>query len=124
MNDQRLIREIGDAIAAHMVWKKRLIEAINSGQVRYSPIVAALDRECAFGKWLYGPAIGDEIRATRPYAVVQRLHAAFHRTAGKILTDVEQGRIKEAQLALHGQFEGQSELLMRALRKWRRELMA
>ncbi|WP_374283139.1 CZB domain-containing protein [Novosphingobium sp.] len=123
MNDQRLIREIGDAIAAHMVWKKRLVAAIDSGQVRYSPIIAGSDRECAFGKWLYGPGLGEEIRDTRPYAVVQRLHAAFHRTAGKILTQVEQGRIKDAQLALRGEFESESDLLLRALQKWRRELI-
>lgn len=43
MNDQRLIREICDAIAAHLVWKKRLVTAIDRGQVRYSPIVAGSD---------------------------------------------------------------------------------
>ncbi len=124
MSDQRLIREIGDAIAAHTVWKKRLVTAIDSGKVRYSPIVAGSDRECAFGKWLHGPRLDDETRASRPYAVVHRLHRAFHRTAGKILIQVEQGQIKEAQLALHGEFEAQSDLLLRALQKWRRQLIA
>ncbi|WP_088306772.1 CZB domain-containing protein [Novosphingobium sp. B 225] len=123
MPDDRLIREIADAITAHMVWKQRLIDAITSGQLRFSPIAAGSDRECAFGKWLLADKLDPQVKASRPYAVVQRLHTAFHRTAGKILTDVEQGRIKDAQLALSREFEAQSDLLIRALQKWRRELV-
>lgn len=123
MSTDRLRREIGDAIGAHLVWKRRLEVAVSSGQVRYSPIVAASDRECAFGKWLHGPAIDPQVRTTRPFAVVHRLHTGFHRSAGEILSLVEQGQIKQAQLTLHREFSAQSDLLVRALQKWRRELV-
>ncbi len=122
MNNQRLVAEIADAISAHLVWKQRLIAAVDSGKLKFSPIAAASDRECAFGKWLYGPALDPAIRASRPYAVVHRLHAAFHRTAGRILADVEQGRIRDAQLTLSRDFTAQSDMLIKALQKWRREL--
>lgn len=122
MDNDRLNREIGDAITAHLVWKQRLVTAIERGDPRHSPIAAGSDRHCAFGQWLHGPTLAPEIQASRPYAVVRRLHTAFHRSAGLILSLVEQGQIKQAQLTLHREFSAQSDLLIRALQKWRREL--
>ena len=122
MADEQLVREISDAITAHLVWKQRLVTAIETGKPQHSPIAAGSDRHCAFGKWLYGPKVSPQVQVSRPYAVVRRLHAGFHRSAGRILSLVEQGQIKQAQLTLHRDFEAQSDLLIRALQKWRREL--
>ena len=122
MDNDRLIREIGDAITAHLVWKQRLVTAIETGDPRHSPLAAGSDRHCAFGEWLHGPNLAPQVQASRPYAVVRRLHTAFHRSAGLILALVERGEIKQAQLTLHRDFAARSDLLIRALQKWRREV--
>jgi hypothetical protein len=49
--------EIDNAILSHKVWKDRLRQAVETGELSFPVEVIAADNLCAFGKWLYGPSL-------------------------------------------------------------------
>lgn len=118
-----VIAQINDAIGAHGTWKMRLRTAIRTGRGEIDSRMAARDCECAFGKWMYGAALGAETRAGTPYQVVRRLHADFHRAAGHVLLCVENGEPAGAEAAMESEFIPCSDKLVRALTKWKGELV-
>ncbi len=122
MSNAVMIEQINAAIGAHGAWKLRLRTAISTGQCDVTPATARCENKCQFGRWLHGPEIDSGTRAGVPYQVVTRLHADFHRTAGDILECALRGDRQRAQLQLDGNYGAQSEKLVRALTKWKREL--
>ena len=122
MQNSELVEQINDAIGAHGMWKMRLRTSINSGKSDVTSAIASCDDQCNFGKWLQGRGITEDLRAGMPYTVVKRLHAEFHRSAGTVLRHVERGEAEAAQAALEAEFTDRSEILVRALNKWKREL--
>lgn len=89
--------QIDAAIAAHAMWKLKLKNAIDSGEIPDIATVAA-DNQCAFGKWLYStPPSGPH---AAHYAKVKQLHAEFHRATAAILTDLKAGRVKSSETAI------------------------
>ena len=123
MNDS-LIKEIDAAISAHATWKLRLKTAITTGRVEQDVETVRRCDQCAFGKWLDGPTISGDVRAGKPYEVVHRLHADFHRAAADVLIAVARGNIDAAQTTMSGDFADRSRILVVALNKWRNELKA
>ena len=123
MSQTHQVQQINNAIGAHGTWKLRLRTAIRSGRGDISSHVAGCDDQCAFGKWLYGPDLDTHTKQGMPYHVVKRLHAEFHQSAGSVLAYVEAGRRNEAEMAMEGEFTQRSEKLVRALTKWKGELM-
>ena len=123
MRNQAMVQEINNAIGAHGMWKMRQRTAINAGHADVSAAAACCDDKCAFGKWLYGPSIDANTRADKPYQVVKRLHAEFHQSAGGVLGHVERGNRTAAQNALEADYSQRSEKLVRALTKWKGELL-
>ncbi len=121
MSQAELPNQINQAIGAHGAWKLRLRTAINTGACDIAPATASSDNQCAFGKWLHGPTVDATTRAGVPYQVIRRLHAEFHQTAGKVLTKAVAGDTLAAQKILDSEFNDQSEKLVRALHKWKRE---
>jgi methyl-accepting chemotaxis protein len=84
--------EIEDAVGAHGVWKRKLKKAITTGKIDVDIATIKADKQCDFGKWLYGPAITKRQKNSEHYREVQELHAVFHETAAKV-----------AQLAISGE---------------------
>jgi len=84
--------EIEDAVGAHGVWKKKLKRAITAGKIDVDIATIKVDKQCDFGKWLYGPTITERQKNSEHYHKVQELHAVFHEKAAKV-----------AQLAISGE---------------------
>ncbi|MFA7584986.1 MAG: CZB domain-containing protein [Novosphingobium sp.] len=123
MQNAALVDEINNAIGAHGAWKMRLRTAIASGRGDVSAADARCDDKCSFGKWLYGPCLDAQAKADLPYRVVKRLHGEFHRAAGDILAHVEHGNMPAAAAAMEGDYAEQSDKLVRALAKWKHEVL-
>ncbi|CAN5423036.1 hypothetical protein BH10PSE14_BH10PSE14_41100 [soil metagenome] len=117
-----MINEIDNAIGAHGMWKMRLNSAIKSGKCDEPSGQACRDDLCAFGKWLCGPSIDASTKAGMPFQVVKRVHADFHKAAGSVLANVERGDLAAARTIVAGAYNEQTEKLVRALMKWKREL--
>ncbi|UAB78260.1 CZB domain-containing protein [Erythrobacter sp. SCSIO 43205] len=122
MEANDLIEQIDAAIGAHGSWKVRLRSAIASGSSDANPYAVSCDDQCAFGKWLYDDKLPPAVKAGIPYSVIKRLHADFHRTAGRVLREALDGNTQSAQTVFEGEFADKSATLVRALLKWKREL--
>lgn len=124
MRTHTMVKEINDAIGAHGMWKFRLRTAITSGTADVSSVEAGCDDKCTFGKWIYGNTLDAQTRAGMPYQVIRRLHADFHRTAGRVLAHVERGEKASAEALFEGEYVAKSEKLVRGLTKWKAELQS
>ena len=85
-------QEIKDAVGAHGAWKRKLKSAITTGKIDVEIATIKADKQCSFGKWLYGPTITEKQKNSEHYSKVQELHVVFHETAAKV-----------AQLAISGE---------------------
>lgn len=119
-----MIKEINDAIGAHGTWKLKLRTAITMGKSDVEPTTVRCDDRCALGRWLYGSSVEAPTRSGKPYQVVRRLHAEFHQSAATVLEDALAGRKAQAGQILEGEFKERSEKLVRALTKWKGELLS
>lgn len=52
------------------------------------------------------------------------MHAEFHECAARVLELALKGNAREAQALLDGEFKERSEKVVRALNKWKGELLA
>lgn len=123
MSDSMLAREIDEAIGAHGLWKMRLRTAIRTRQSDVTPHEASGDCNCKFGKWLHDPAFDPKHRNGIPHTVITRVHAEFHREAGHVLQLALDGQDRAASEALEGAYAATSEKLVRALMKWKGEVL-
>lgn len=124
MQNDKMINEITTAIGAHGAWKLKLRTAISHGSSDVKPEIVCRDDQCAFGKWLHGPSLGPDVRAGKPYEVVKRLHADFHRCAGDVLRKAVSGQKRDADALFEGEFAERSQILVVALTKWKGELQS
>jgi hypothetical protein len=92
--------QISKAMDAHALWKEKLIDAINSGKIDRTVEEIRVDNICAFGKWLYGNELSEDIKQTVGYHKVKQIHAEFHQVAARI-----------AELAIFGDKEAALNLL-------------
>ena len=122
MSNAAVIQEINNAIRAHGKWKFRLKSAISHGKSDVTPETARCDDRCDFGKWLHGSTISKEMKAGQPYAVVKRLHGEFHQIAGTVMQKALDGHPENAQHLLNGEYVEKSNILTKALSKWKGEL--
>ncbi len=123
MSNAAMVQEINSAIGAHGAWKLKLRVAISTGTSEAAPEKVCKDDRCPFGRWIYGPTIDPETRAGKPYQVVRRLHAEFHQSAADVLRMALDSRKKEADALFQGPFAERSDKLVRALTKWKGELI-
>ncbi|MDQ7069269.1 MAG: CZB domain-containing protein [Rhodobacterales bacterium] len=122
MGNENFQTSIQAAIAAHGQWKLRLKQAIAIGKIDANPEDVAVDNKCEFGKWLHGPGLTPEIKETKPYQVVKRLHAEFHICASQILKHTEAGETEAARALMQGEYTERSQKLMLVLTKWKMEM--
>lgn len=124
MDNATIEREIIEAKQAHRAWRKRLEIAVSIGTLDTRPEDIERTDLCKFGKWLRSATMTDEVRAGKPYQVISRLHADFHKCTARVARLIENNHRREAQDILDGDFTLISEKLERALNKWLGELRA
>jgi methyl-accepting chemotaxis protein len=113
---------IDAALTAHAQWKKRLQDAIATGQSEFKPEVVKTDNACQFGQWLYG--LSSEEKKSDDYLKVKALHANFHRIAGEILQMALSGKKDGAleKLEHGGEYGTASGKLVIALQQWQQKI--
>ena len=74
--------EVARAFGSHTLWKTRIERAAEAGKSEFQPDDVCKDGLCTFGKWLHDPKLPADVRGSRHYAEVKRLHAEFHQAAG------------------------------------------
>lgn len=124
MNTRIYVEEIKTAIGAHGAWKMKLKTAITTGKTDLDPNVLRCDDQCALGKWLHGSSIDLQTRMGMPYKVNKRVHAEFHECAARVVELVLKHENAKAAALLEGEFTEKSDKVVRALNKWRGELLA
>ncbi len=77
-----LVDQISSAIKSHGMWKRRLIDAIDTGRSTWTVETVAACDQCAFGQWLENLP---EASRDEHYSTVHDLHARFHSEAAEVL---------------------------------------
>ena len=113
---------IDAALLAHGQWKKRLQDAISTGQSEFKAVDVKRDDACQFGKWLYG--LPQEDKNSEHYQTVKSLHADFHKAAGEVLELAIAGKKQEAlkKLEYDSQYGIAAGKLVVALQLWKAKL--
>jgi Chemoreceptor zinc-binding domain len=112
------------ALTAHVAWKEKLRQAIDSGIIDPPPAKISQDNLCAFGKWLYSPDLAPEVKASVHYQSVVKTHAAFHKAASEVAMLAEIGEKEKArQMMLIGQpFMSHANSIRREIMNWMQDL--
>lgn len=112
-------KTINSAMDAHSLWRSKLETAISKGMIETPIDTIASDNKCAFGQWLYGNEIPDEIKTSELFNEIKILHAAFHKNAAQIATLATTGKQSEAAVLLHpdGDYQKTSQKLIQLLIK-------
>ena len=106
INDKKLNRRfsliskkaIKDALIAHSNWKKRLQDAVETGQSEYKVDIVKKDNACQFGQWLN--SLSKEDMESEDFLKAKNLHAKFHNIAGEILELALTGKKEEAVMRM------------------------
>ena len=116
------IEELDKAIGAHGMWKARLKSAVDTGKTDAPVETIRQDNQCAFGKWLYGPAPTAADQASDHLKSVKALHAQFHRTAASVAELALRGKKAEAEkmMAFGGEYAAISGKLTQAMMEWKK----
>jgi hypothetical protein len=118
------VSEIDKAIGSHGLWKRCIRKSIESGKSDIPVEIASLTDACDFGKWLSGPTLSDQEKASAQYAKVMELHARFHKAAAAAIGRALSGEKAEAEkmVAGNGEFAVISAELTTAMLQWRKSI--
>jgi hypothetical protein len=111
------------AIGAHASWKIKLKATVASGISTVTSEDAKCDTCCSFGKWMHAPEQA-HLHTDAQFSEINRLHRAFHQTAGEVIGAIEQHNETLAVQLLEADFMPQSEHLITELKNWLREVKA
>lgn len=113
--------QITAAIGAHGLWKGRLRAAIDKGKSDFPVDAVRDDRQCSFGKWLFGPELDAQDKKSTHYKICVDLHRRFHLAAAGVMALALAGKKLEAAQALDGNhdFKKLSTELTRVLIAWK-----
>lgn len=119
------IEELDKAIGDHEMWKSRLQLAIATRETDTPVETMQQDDQCAFGKWLYSPALASIDKASIHYQMVRVIHAEFHQKAAHVAALVLDREKEDAAKMLrhhYGEFAAVSTKLTQALMEWKKVL--
>ena len=122
MENTDLLTTIQTALGSHGEWKTRLMSSIATGKADIPPTIASCDDRCDFGRWLYSPDVGPNIRTSVSYQVIRRLHADFHKSAGQVIRCAIDGNREKASSIMETDFAEKAQKLDRGLNKWMTDL--
>jgi methyl-accepting chemotaxis protein len=86
------------AVFAHAQWKRRLRQAIETGDSEWSVEEVRADDRCEFGGWLERLPAGK--KTSERYSSLRALHSEFHEAASEVLELALAGRKQEAGEAM------------------------
>jgi len=113
--------EVARAFGSHTLWKTRIERAAATGKSEFTPEDVCKDGLCTFGKWLNDPALPADVRASRSYVEVKRLHADFHQAAGEAIRKANSGDANGARRDLeHGAYAQTAQKFYNAMFRWQR----
>lgn len=118
-------QEIDKGVGAHGLWKMRLRNAVDSGNLEVGVDTLRQDNQCRFGKWLYGPTLTAVDKHSPHFTTVKTLHGRFHEAAARVAELVLAGKKAEATNALedpNSDFCQVSTQLTSAMMAWKRSL--
>ena len=112
--------EIKYAVGTHGAWKRKLKNAITTGKINMQIATIKADKQCTFGKWLYGPTITEKQKNSEHYYKVQELHVVFHEKAAKVAQLAIAGEKTHAMkmLEANGEFTVASAELTTSMMAW------
>ncbi len=116
------VANIEEAIGAHAMWMSHLRQAVLEAWPGFDLESIRAADQCEFGKWLYGPRLSDDERATDEYQAVERLHSEFHELAAQVVELAAAGQAAEAYGLLYGDYVTMSGRLALAMRAWQESL--
>ena len=109
-------------IAAHRDWRRRLLAYIDGISTEsLDETVICHDNRCDLGKWIHG----NGSRFYGSESTFQRLlhdHAAFHRSAGDVVTLFKKHGERHARRTLNGEFDLHSMHVVSALEQLERQV--
>lgn len=113
---------ISKGIAAHGMWKQRLIDAIKTGQSEWTPAIVCQDNQCEFGKWLYACSV--EEKSSQYHGKITSLHADFHKTAAVVLDLALTGKGQEAEQKIgpDSDYKNTSASLTKEMMNWKSDI--
>ncbi|MDH5181801.1 MAG: CZB domain-containing protein [Gammaproteobacteria bacterium] len=113
---------INKGIAAHGMWKQRLLDAIKTGRSEWTPTIVCQDNQCEFGKWLYN--CSNDEKASPHYEKIRNLHAHFHQNAASVLELALKGNKTAAEAGIddHSEYSTTSASLTREMMNWKASL--
>lgn len=89
------------AIDAHMKWKGRLTRYVaGTSEEKLDASVVSQDDQCALGTWIHGAGRAN-YGTDKLFNELKSTHANFHRCAGKIVTETDNGNRGNAGNMLH-----------------------
>src|SRR5579859_3399518 len=113
--------EVARAFGSHTLWKTRIERAAEAGKSEFKPEDVCKDGLCTFGKWLYDPKLPADVRESRHYAEVKRLHAEFHQAAGGAIRKAISGDAAGAKRDLdQGAYAQTADRFFNGMFKWQR----
>lgn len=123
MKNSELSNEIDEAIKAHGLWRDRLANGVVDGKLETPACDIGRDDLCRFGKWLGVMRTDSKIGPSPHYSRAWAGHAAFHKLAGEIATEIERGNVKKARQRLENPvYDITTRVLVKDLRKWQDSL--
>ena len=117
------VEQIDAAIRGHKHWKAELKNAIITRSLQ-SPIEEiGCDTCCDFGKWLFGPLMTPEDKASEEYLKVVSLHSDFHKAAQEIVILItSDSKPTPEELLVGCSFSEISWKLIEALNEWKAKI--
>ena len=116
------VADIEQAIGNHALWMSHLRDAILEARPTFDLEGVRSENQCEFGKWLHGPRLSVEDRASSFYHDVARLHADFHQLAARVVELAVSGKTLDAYELLYGEYITMSGRLAIAMRAWQETL--
>lgn len=97
--------DFDSAISAHLEWKMKLMKYLGNPDGSLDHQVVCLDNKCKLGAWLHGDG-AHFANSSQNFAALKASHANFHRSAGEIIKQIDQGnkKIAEISMAPHGDY--------------------
>lgn len=96
MNDSKIAELLETAIGAHGMYKTRLLQALEKGDLaEFAAARAGRDDLCAFGKWVH-QEVPPMLRNNPRYSKIVALHAEFHKSVATSLQLGDRGKTSEA----------------------------
>lgn len=98
---------LDDTIRAHVAWKIKLQSYLAGHGEKLDATRVSQDCHCDLGKWIHGEG-GARHGALSEFRTLKADHAAFHQSAGRVVSAHDRGDKAGARMLLDGEFSERS----------------